>query len=123
MCRRLPDIESFYMLINQAFEWDDSHIDQNTPKFNFRLYYSKINKRLYKLYEKEIAAVESENDKNDHSDTRTYEQPMNINNHIQDITYLAKRGKTRQQISRCPHTDRQHFAKGMCRSCYKKKGR
>ena len=37
--------------------------------------------------------------------------------------YEGKRGKMRQQISTCPHSDRLHFAKGMCRSCYKTQGR
>ena len=78
MWHRLPSIESVYMLIHQGFEQTDSHVDPSyAPKFDFRIYSSQIQKRIYKTYEKEIAGAQSENDKMDHSDVSSSDQPKN----------------------------------------------
>ena len=36
---------------------------------------------------------------------------------------VKKRIRTRKIITRCPHVDMQHYAKGMCNSCYHFYGR
>ena len=32
-------------------------------------------------------------------------------------------GRKRKQVTKCPHTDRSHYAKGMCNNCYHRHGR
>jgi len=31
--------------------------------------------------------------------------------------------RTRRAISKCPHTNRKHYAKNMCQNCYHRKGK
>ena len=75
-----------------------------------------------KKYEKDHNGVYEKENKEE-SDVSSSDQPKNTKSMTQDTCYLGKRGKVRQNITTCPHTDRQHFAKGMCRSCYKVHGR
>ena len=39
------------------------------------------------------------------------------------IKKTQKGDRVKKLITRCPHTDKPHYAKGMCRACYNYKGR
>lgn len=36
---------------------------------------------------------------------------------------IKRRNRKKRNITRCPHTDQQHYAKGMCNHCYHLYGR
>ena len=79
-------------------------------------------KRNYKFEETSESICEKFSNKRVKKSSRKSQTKTVINNKG-EARIIRRRNRKKRQVTDCPHTDKDHYAKGMCNQCYHILGR